>query len=1248
MRDDNSHQTKLYHRFSMMGFIRELANVSFTVSDLIFTFGNKSGCASLNSCTIVWIIIQLLIGANPVNSSRSLACRDTCECTTSGVIICTRNNLQEIPGFDYPGSTLGAARSLFLDNNHISSVGNGTFHGLVSVTSMDLSQNKIQFIFRDAFLDLPNLLSLILTNNIISSLHFILPERLTFLSLTENDILVGDVANVSQSINKLALTGNKIVKINRNSFPTSTTHLYLDSNMIRYLTHMSFNGLEVLEDIILSHNFITHLPYLGILPSLKFLFLANNNLLSIDSGAFKSLREIKVIKLSNNSKLNDLGWIGNSRHQNFAKLRYLMYNNNFLNVSSLMKLDGLASNVHLYLGGCSLSSISNFPTLQNMDSLYLNKNKISSIFGGFLGKVPGMKKIDLRENKLSNLTFLKSLNAIETLILNNNEIGVLDSTVFLMMSNLRNLHLDNNHVTSIPVLRGTNMLAVLSLQNNQISVIEKDAFDNTLIANLDLSNNKLLKIPSSPNLQLVKLTENQFDTVLFDETFNSDSEVKYLIAGRNRIQRLNKLSGLQKLYSLDMSRNRISNISNDTFQGMHYLRFLGLEQNVVHSLFPFRDLPQLRILNLAENEVYEIDENCLIGTPSLWMLSLHGNRITEINSFPNVPVLKNLFLGQNRINMIHSDAFSRQSIQFLDLSNNYLRDISFVENLISLQRLSLPNNFIHKLHSRSFQNHASLRFLNLANNNLHSTGTIYVPDVSHFSLNVSGNAIDQVDDIFLLQSTNTLIKLAASNNEIRVINMSIGYSNNLGALFVSDNPISRFHWDSHTQFSRLILLTANNVKLSHYDVENFNNNPNIRTMYLNDNPELIQNLCSGNASSPSLEFPFLQQLILENNALKSFPRLYLANLGYLSLRFNHIAKLSSDDFQKYTPKLSTLHLEDNRITFLNNFLFAGVGRSLKFLYLDNNFIRNISTHAFDNLPNLLSLKLRNNTFTSLPNLFDSAPRKRRNINLEGSTLVCDQGLQWYKNLEENNDVVCQNCMCSCPYVSDDYSKSIVPLNNLACPLGLTNLRSPCQTPSARYHQIQCPVHAIPAPTISWNVQGICPLVSLNVFNETLFFIGLTELEKYEFSVNCRAVTFDSELNVTMIVSFEALPKGLKEHHEPRDSFELVDMAKVPDGNARGLNRTTYLSSSESSTDYDAGSTDLEYSYPDFNTTRSLEVLGFKCSSTVTTFTLVTRRSPDPTTPSSVSLLNGAATKNLLWMYRLNICLCLVFVVMTSN
>ncbi|XP_029438606.1 leucine-rich repeat-containing G-protein coupled receptor 4 isoform X2 [Rhinatrema bivittatum] len=143
-------------------------------------------------------------------------------------------------------------------------------------------------------------------------------------------------------------------------------------------------------------------------------------------------------------------------------------------------------------------------------------------------------------------------------------------------------------------------------------------------------------------------------------------------------------------------------------------------------------------------------------------------------------------------------------------------------------------------------------------------------------------------------------------------------------------------------------------------------------------------------------FPYLEELTLQNNQLKTVPSEALKGLSTLqSLRLdaNHIVRIPEDSFQGLVqlrhlwlddnsltevpiyslsnlPSLQALTLALNKITHLPDFAFTNLS-SLVVLHLHNNKIRTVGRHCFDGLDNLEILDLNYNNLVEFPEAIKS-------------------------------------------------------------------------------------------------------------------------------------------------------------------------------------------------------------------------------------------------------------------------------------
>ncbi|XP_061526506.1 leucine-rich repeat-containing G-protein coupled receptor 4 isoform X2 [Phycodurus eques] len=146
-------------------------------------------------------------------------------------------------------------------------------------------------------------------------------------------------------------------------------------------------------------------------------------------------------------------------------------------------------------------------------------------------------------------------------------------------------------------------------------------------------------------------------------------------------------------------------------------------------------------------------------------------------------------------------------------------------------------------------------------------------------------------------------------------------------------------------------------------------------------------------------FPYLEELMLQNNQLKTVPSAALKNLHFLqSLRLdaNHITAVPDDSFEvlqqlrhlwlddndltevpvgslRHQANLQALTLALNRILYIPDNAFANL-TSLVVLHLHNNRITEIGNKCFTGLVNLETLDLNFNNLIAFPKAIEALPK----------------------------------------------------------------------------------------------------------------------------------------------------------------------------------------------------------------------------------------------------------------------------------
>ncbi|XP_038636707.1 lumican [Scyliorhinus canicula] len=220
---------------------------------------------------------------------------------------------------------------------------------------------------------------------------------------------------------------------------------------------------------------------------IKYLYLQNNQLTGIQSGAFENATNLLWLVLDNNQITSDN--VGKNIFSKLKSLERLYINANNLTdvVRSLPK-----SLVELKLSLNRISKIGNsLKGLENLTTLLLHDNNLNDV-GGSLSGLKSLAYLDLSGNKLTKLPD-DPPPAVEMLYINNNQIKSIPKDYFNKMSILQYLRMAHNELTN--------------------EGIPEKVFNITSLIELDLAFNELKSIPLvNENLENMYLQANKIDT----------------------------------------------------------------------------------------------------------------------------------------------------------------------------------------------------------------------------------------------------------------------------------------------------------------------------------------------------------------------------------------------------------------------------------------------------------------------------------------------------------------------------------------------------------------------------------------------------------------------------------------------------------------------------------------------------------------------------------------------------------------
>lgn len=190
-------------------------------------------------------------------------------------------------------------------------------------------------------------------------------------------------------------------------------------------------------------------------------------------------------------------------------------------------------------------------------------------------------------SQIKNETFA-GLEKLERLDLSNNEILTIDDGGLLGLPNLISLDLTQNQIKVIQskLFHTMQNLEYLMLGNNNIASIEKDAFQGL------------------PSLTILDITHNHLKTINARE-INVLSKLVHLYLGHNQIDNIFGEFALPEIHSFHVQCNNLEVIPEELFKNTLQLAHIDLSFNKLRNLTEetFLRLPLLLYLNLRNNSV---------------------------------------------------------------------------------------------------------------------------------------------------------------------------------------------------------------------------------------------------------------------------------------------------------------------------------------------------------------------------------------------------------------------------------------------------------------------------------------------------------------------------------------------------------------------------------------------------------------------------------------------------------------------
>ncbi len=494
---------------------------------------------------------------------------------------------------------------LWLQGVNLTSVDKEAFEGLEdNLTHLNLGDNQLQTVNRNALARLRSLEFLGLHNNMITSVPTLASSLRSF-----------------PRLNYLYLFSNNIRQVPLNTFRgmVALKGLKLNNNQISSLRTGVFDPLVELNELELQNNSLSTLPanIFRNLNQLVKLDLSNNRLYMLLTGAFYGLGKLETLHLKNNM----LSEFQSGMFAHIKRVKYLTLSHNYasrIEQVTFRRMNNLRV-VDLSHNRISRIETMSFRFLYRLERLYLTGNQLTHLdffVYSLLGKI---KILDVSQNNLAQISeprVFSSLAKLEQLNLGENSIGNLNPGVFARLRLLR----------------------VLKLSSNPIFVLRENVLDHLNLEEVDMTDCHLRRIHekafrNTRNVKYLWLDNNQLEDIP-TRLFNNSENMKILSLKHNNLTKLRRemFKGLSKLETIHLDWNQLNNITDYSFIFLGALRTLTVTHNNISELFEhsFNDLKSLLTLDLSHNRITSIGRS-FTRFQNIESIILRGNNLRNVN-----------------------------------------------------------------------------------------------------------------------------------------------------------------------------------------------------------------------------------------------------------------------------------------------------------------------------------------------------------------------------------------------------------------------------------------------------------------------------------------------------------------------------------------------------------------------------------------------------------------------------------------
>ncbi|XP_006277715.1 toll-like receptor 13 [Alligator mississippiensis] len=327
--------------------------------------------------------------------------------------------IQQFSGSQW-GEGLAQLHTLILRRNLLTKLVNGLFKALPNLTFLDLSRNRLTYVYKKNFLGMASLRTLLLQGCQLASVTrntFVYARKMVFLDLRDNSLLYLKTYAFQplNHLQTLLLSSNRILTIQKQAFTglTSLRQLSLAHNYLYKVSKGSFLGLKALEVLDLSHNRLFSYNKQDL--SAPFTYLLSLRTLDLSSQDPKPPIELPVNFFQGLPKLQNLSLRENPSSAFFNLSLAPLAGLQFLDLSDIYPKRGDPFCLHselfqglghlrwLRMDGSSLRDLplDIFSGMESLEGLSVRENKLRNLSQALLGNLTMLRYLDVFNNPLA-------------------------------------------------------------------------------------------------------------------------------------------------------------------------------------------------------------------------------------------------------------------------------------------------------------------------------------------------------------------------------------------------------------------------------------------------------------------------------------------------------------------------------------------------------------------------------------------------------------------------------------------------------------------------------------------------------------------------------------------------------------------------------------------------------------------------------------------------------------------------------